>query len=754
MKYKNSSVLKDLVLIGGGHSHVAVLKKFGMRPLEGTRITVLARDIQTPYSGMLPGHVAGHYSYEESHIDLWPLCLFSGARLYHDEATGIDLHNKRVICKSRPSVSFDLVSINIGSRPEIKGIKGAEEFTTPVKPINRFVNRWNLLLDRVLSNTSNFHVAVVGAGAGGVELLLAIQFRLKKDLFDRGRDAKKLKFSLISRSKRILPTFPSSVSDRFLKILHRRGVEVVTGSYATKVNQNELILSNGLKLEPNETLWATGASAPNWIKESGLNVDDRGFLQVSDNLQSTSHPFVFGAGDIAAVENYPRPKSGVYAVRQGIPLANNLRRSLLGFNPRKFRPQLTHLALISSGDQNAIAVRGGLSLEGKSLWKLKNWIDKRWVKKYSQFPEMRQKVNNQFDHRLADKEAIKEISAIAMRCGGCGSKVGASVLNQALAELKPIHRDEIMIGLSQPDDAAVVDVGTQNLMVHSVDYFRSFLDDPFIFGQIAANHSLSDLFAMGAQPQSALAIVTVPFEIEKKLKKTIKDLMSGAILVLNDAKAELVGGHTSEGEELSMGFSVNGIVTKNQLLRKGGMKSGDVLILTKALGTGTIFAAKMQRKARGKWIEEAIQSMVQSNRLAGEIIFRNGASACTDVTGFGLLGHLVEMVKSSNVDVNINLESLPVLEGAIDTLAMGIHSSLQSANVRLRRAIRNLEDCSGNLLYPLIYDPQTSGGLLASVPEKKAHKCLKELKHSGFTKATIIGKVMCKGDHLEPITLS
>ena len=164
MSANTETVLKDLVLIGGGHSHVAVLKSFGMRPMPGVRMTIIARDVHTPYSGMLPGYVAGHYTYDEAHIDLRPLCQFAGARLYHGEAEGIDLLNKLVHCANRPAVPYDVVSLNVGSRPDISGVPGAADFVTPVKPINRFVDRWHNLVDRVLGQPGPHRIAVVGAG--------------------------------------------------------------------------------------------------------------------------------------------------------------------------------------------------------------------------------------------------------------------------------------------------------------------------------------------------------------------------------------------------------------------------------------------------------------------------------------------------------------------------------------------------------------------------------------------------------------
>jgi selenide,water dikinase len=340
-----------------------------------------------------------------------------------------------------------------------------------------------------------------------------------------------------------------------------------------------------------------------------------------------------------------------------------------------------------------------------------------------------------------------------MRCGGCGAKVGANVLNRALSELQPTSRDDILIGLHDPDDAAVVEVPPGKVVVHTVDYFRSFIDDPYLFGKISANHSLSDVFAMGAQAQSALAIATVPYGIESKVEATLNQMMAGALEILNDANAALVGGHTSEGAELALGFSVNGLVDKDKILRKGGMQPGNVLILTKALGTGTLFAADMQQKAKGRWIDEALASMVMSNRLSADCLFEHCATACTDITGFGLLGHMVEMIRPSGVDVEIDLSSLPIMDGALQTVRMGILSSLQPANVRLRRAIRNMEEAPSSELYPLIFDPQTSGGLLASIPVDHAKTCIAKLHALGYRGSTVIGKVKEKSEYLEPVTL-
>jgi selenide,water dikinase len=342
---------------------------------------------------------------------------------------------------------------------------------------------------------------------------------------------------------------------------------------------------------------------------------------------------------------------------------------------------------------------------------------------------------------------------MAMRCGGCGAKVGSTVLSRVINRLQPISRDDIIIGLNDPDDASVSEVPGGKLVVQSVDYFRSFIDDPYIFGQIAANHALSDIFAMGAETQSAMAIATVPYGIEEQVEEQLFQTMSGALTVLNDSNTALVGGHTSEGAELSFGLSVTGLASREQVMQKSGMQANDVLILTKALGTGTLFAADMRLKAKGRWIDAAIQSMLVSNQSAGFCMHRHGATACTDVTGFGLLGHLVEMTRASGKSVELDLNTLPVLDGALQMIETGIFSSLQEQNVRLRRAIKEPGELTAHKHFPLLFDPQTSGGLLGAIPAENAGACLAELHQLGYPATVVIGTVIDDTESVESVSL-
>jgi selenide,water dikinase len=751
MKGVTHPVLKDVVLVGAGHSHVTVLRMFGMKPIPGVRLTLISREVHTPYSGMLPGLIAGHYGFDDAHIDTGPLARFAGARLYQDEVIDLDLAGRRVICRARPPVPYDLVSLNIGSTPNTANVPGASEHAIPVKPIDGFLRRFEALQARILAREGRTSVALVGAGAGGVELLLAVEHRLRQAVTGAGFDAGGLSFVLVSGDAEILPTFPAAFRSRFHAILAERGIAVITGAPVTAVEAGRLVLDGRAPVAADEILWTTQAAPARWLAMAGLPLDARGFLRVDQTLRVAGHDDVFAAGDTIAFSGRELPKSGVYAVRAGPALADNIRRTLTGRSLRPFRPQRDALYLVSTGARHAVGTRNGLVVEGAWVWRWKDWIDRRFMRKFNDLPEMVPPTAAL--PPLADRDALKEISAIAMRCGGCGAKVGATVLSRALANIEPATRADVVVGLDAPDDAALVDVGGEQLSLQTVDYFRAIVDDPYTLGKIAANHALGDVYAMGGEPQTALAIATVPYGLESKVEADLSAMMAGANEVLRDTGCALVGGHTSEGAELALGFAVNGLVPAATALRKGGLEPGDGLILTKPLGTGTLLAADMRGKAKARWVMAAITHMIHSNGKAVEIFRRHGVHAATDVTGFGLLGHLIEMVRASDVDATVAIDHVPLLEGARETVALGIFSSLQPQNVRLRRAIRELPAVARHPLYPLLFDPQTSGGLLAAVPLAQAQRCVAELRAAGYSGADVIGFVAERSSALEPVTL-
>ncbi len=754
MNRDTTPIHQDLVLIGGGHSHVIVLRRLALQPLPGVRVTLISKDANTPYSGMLPGYIAGHYSSDAIHIDLLPLCRFANARFYQDEVVGLDLAHKRIVCRNRPAVAYDVLSINVGAAPDVAALGDSARFVTTVKPISRFVARWQTLAARAATHDGVLSIAVVGAGAGGTELVLALQQGLLQGAAPQ-RGAERLRFHLFASGPQCLSaTHPARLRRRFGALLAARGICLHSNAPVCAVAADALITADGQRHAMDAVLWATDASAPAWFRTSGLAVDERGFIAVDSSLESVSHRGLFASGDCAAVRDHPREKAGVFAVHQGKPLAANLRRRLYRKALLRFTPQRRFLSLISTGDRRAAAARGPWSLAPAAwIWRWKDWLDRRFMAQFSDLPTPASALPPAPPSVLdAAVGAASMPVPAALRCGGCGAKVGAGVLRRVLQELNQLPADNtVEIGFKHFDDAAVTQVPPERLLVQSVDGFRAMIDDPYLFGRIVANHALNDIYAMAATPTTALALVTLPYAAERQVEDTLRQLMSGALEVLGEARATLIGGHTGEGLELNLGLALCGSVTADQLLRKSGMRCGERLILTKPIGSGTLFAADMRYRAKGRWIVAALATLQQSNRAAAQCLQRAGASACTDVTGFGLLGHLLEMLPLSASDaahatlgVTLNLNAIPLMEGALETISSGITSTLQAQNMQ---AARHLEAPAGIARdgrhggrYALLFDPQTAGGLLASVPASRATECLKELRAQGYGQAAVIGE--------------
>ncbi|CAI5504167.1 unnamed protein product [Closterium sp. Naga37s-1] len=774
-------------------SHVVVLKSFAMKPMPGVRLTLVTRDVHTPYSGMLPGLVAGHYTYDDCHIDLRPLAQLTNARLLHCCASGIDLDQRAVVLAD-------------GRPPHSLRLPGAKELTLPVKPIDSFTHRWEALRSRILSLApgSSVRVVVVGGGAGGVELLLAMQHRLQQDCLV-------LDAAVVAVRQRGVESGGEG-GDREGAVDGAEG-EVGRGSSSgagggekreSAVQGGVLVLEGGEEVEFDECVWCTQVGVLVCVSEQeGLALDSNGFIRVGDTLESISHRGVFAAGDIhSSIAHIPPPPACPISCQT--PPTSYVTPLL----PREEQPP-------------------GLAKRDR--------IDRAFMQQFNQLPAMPSPPLPTIPvAHTAGPEALLALKSMPMRCGGCGSKVGLpfSPASSLVSQLSPAARlatrksswglTHLMMPLcwrfhlreraavraqcwckrstsSAPSSPIRTPVPTylplppslpqqaicfpsvsllplseqpepsggangrllpllplrsahlwsnrcsprshklhaspfsfispslshqSPVLVQTVDFFRSFLSDPHTFGRIAALHALSDCFAMGADPVSALAIVTLPYGTEEKMEEEIFQLMpgaiceskaplllsllpppslhfspflvrlihlplhshsptspfhshqmeeelfqvmAGAIRELDAATCQLVGGHTVEGAELSLGFAVTGLADRDRLLRKAGMHEGDAIILTKPIGTGVIFAANMRCKAKGRWVDGAIDSMLVSNQ--------DGARQCVED---------------------------------------GIFSSLQDSNLRLRRAITNYEEASAHLLTLLLFDPQTAGGLLFS----------------------------------------
>ena len=366
---------KNLLLIGGGHSHVEVIRRWGLAPEPGVAVTLISPDRHTPYSGMLPGHIAGHYSFEDCHIDLDAVCAQAGVTRIGTSAGEIDFAARIARCGDGSGQFFDVLSIDTGSTPVLASVPGADRYGIAVKPVAQFLEHWSQLREAAQTAPRPLHVIVVGAGAAGVEVVLAMQHRITAD---NGRAT----FTLIGDGPTVLGAHPHGVQQKFTALLQAQGINVRLDTVVERASPGKLFLRGGETLAFDEVVWVTGAAAPAWPRASGLQTDAAGFIAVDKHLQSLSHPGVFAAGDIASMTDAPRPKSGVYAVRQGPPLAENLRRALRGEALLEYRPQRLALALISAGERYAVASYGPFALSGAWVWRWKDRIDTAFMQRY------------------------------------------------------------------------------------------------------------------------------------------------------------------------------------------------------------------------------------------------------------------------------------------------------------------------------------------------------------------------------------
>lgn len=370
--------MKRLLLLGGGHSHVEVLRHFGQRASDAVSVTLVSPDRFTAYSGMLPGYIAGHYGFHDSHIDLERLAKYAGAQFLQTSALNVDPVRREITLADSSILQYDIASINVGSVPPTAGIPGAAENVMQVKPASDFLLAWNKLSQSI---TAPARIAIVGGGAAGVEILLAIQHRLAQSA-----QSAAIRFALVTDTDQLLASHAPAARAKFEQVFRKRSISIHYNSRVAQVTREAIVAANGRRIAANAIIWATGAGAPSWLLSSGLAVDGAGFIAINANLQSIAHPEIFAAGDCATMQDMHYPKSGVYAVRQGPLLATNLQHALAGKPLRTYLPQQHALALISTGDRYAIASYGNYALAGKWIWNWKDRIDRRFVARYSKLP--------------------------------------------------------------------------------------------------------------------------------------------------------------------------------------------------------------------------------------------------------------------------------------------------------------------------------------------------------------------------------
>ncbi len=704
---------KQLILVGGGHANVQVILSFAMQPLRDVSVLLISDQILAGYSGMLPGWIAGQFSREQTHIDLSRLCSVCGVTFIHSPVTNIDTDAQLVICQNRPAFYYDLLCINTGSKPAALATT-SEQTVIPIKPVEEFLLR----LDRCLNQNDNkVLLSIIGGGVAGVEVMFSLCERYAKH--------SNIQYQLITSNTHIVPQLNNSARNYLRQELKSRNVSTKTQFTLEKVVDGKLIAQNGDQLPSDITILCSGGKPPAWLENVNLQKDEAGFIQVNDSLQSTSSSNVFAAGDIASIQGQDLEKSGVYAVRQGEFLTRNLRNALQGVSLKSYRPQKSFLKLISLGHEKALAVKGPFATAGKWVWKWKWRIDTEFVNRFNDY-RMKQEQSGDFTQAPDD----------LMRCSGCAAKIGQSVLTDSLSGVE---------NTLVKDDSVLISSSGEDGLFQSVDFFRSLIDDDYLNTLITLNHALNDSYAMGLIPKSVMSMIALPPASNQIQSHRLAHIHAGIRDGLVESGAKLIGGHTAEASEAMQGFTVNARSANNVHWSNKGIKAGDTLLLTKPLGTGVLFAAHAAGEVNGEVISVAIDCMQQSHYAAVNLLHEYPVNACTDVTGFGLLGHLTQMMQETGVKVALHLNALPILEGADELLVNGIRSSLHEDNRSAIHILNNSEIIDASPVSEILFDPQTAGGLLVSLPADFAAKACGKLVDAGYH-AAIIGSVYNASD--------
>jgi selenide,water dikinase len=697
-------ITTDLLLIGGGHAHALVLRMWGMRPVPGVRVTLIDPRAVTTYTGMLPGHVAGHYSADEIGIDLVRLARFAGARLILAPVNDIDPQAKTVTAGGRV-IDYDVASVDIGITAHLSEVEGFGEHGVPVKPFGAFSTAW----DDYLSGQRG-PVTVIGAGLGGVELALAIKHRVGAGV----------PVYVVGRSG--ISGAGAALGARLQRAVQETGVTLIEGT-ATGVGPDFVRLADGQRLASSLTLGAGGATPQPWLEGTGLPLFD-GFIEVGPSLQVIGRKDLFAAGDCAHLSFDPRPKAGVYAVRAAKVLNQNLRARVTGGALVEFKPQRNFLRLVSLGGRAAVAEkwpRLPIAPSGGVVWRWKDRIDRAFMRKLQNLPAMARPAVPE-----GAAQGVAEIMGQAPLCAGCGAKVGAGVLGDVLAGLPQVARDDVEAGPG--DDAGILRMGSVR-QVLTTDHLRAFVDDPGLMARIAAQHALGDVRAMGARAQSALVQIILPRGTDNIQRRMMREIMEAAGEVFAGEGAVILGGHSTMGAELTIGFSVTGLCDRDPIT-VAGARAGDALILTGRIGSGVLLAAEMQGKARGSDIAALWTAMAAGPGPVADVLGR--AHAMTDVTGFGLAGHLMAICRASHLGAEVDMGQVAVYDGALEASQSGVKSTLYEANV----ANAPVFGAEGPLT-ALLHDPQTAGGFLAAVAEDEAADVLAALAARGVQAARI-----------------
>jgi selenide,water dikinase len=702
------SLNKQLVLIGGGHSNVQVLRKLCMHQYNGLNVILISESYGAIYSGMTPGYIEKIYSLDEITIDLQRLCFNAGATFVKDKVISLDEENKILHLKENPSISFDILSINSGSISNKQTIQIENDSKIiSVKPIGSLVSKLKKI-DEVIEKSSQKKISIVGGGIAAFELSFALHKR-----YDG-----KISIDIISKHPLGEKNLNTNSINKVKKIAKKMGIKLIS-KQAISINNSEIKLDDDI-IHRDLILLSTGASLPEWLVKSNLEIDEN-FIAVNQQLQSLNFQNIFVSGDAASIQNSKRPKSGVMAVRQGEILKDNLFLFLQNKTLKKFKPQKNWLYLIGTYKNSAVLNYFNFSFEGKWCWALKKIIDLNFMKKFY-FPgqiDMNKKIFNLNEY----KDDIPK-----MFCQGCGSKVSKNTLSNFLSSQKTNQ---------ELSDATEIEFKQNNILqtIDHIKLFKSF--NPYDFGIISYLHSQNDILAAGGSVHSLSISIGVPFSKNLVEGFYLEYFMRGIQKEAARDGAILASGHSYQTEEPSTTITMNGSIIKKS--NKSLAAEENLIYLSKPLGTGYLLAAYFQNSKllSTSDFKKLLSYLKTGNDLAAKSGFSCGSQLITDISGFGLASHLGDICQSSNLSAEIQLSNHILINDKLEILKNFESSGYKNNYLSSFNLIGIRDD---HPLLKIVFDPQTNGPLLIAIDKEKKNEFEKNFEKNYFSKPLLIGE--------------
>ncbi len=766
-----------------------------MDPPPDVRLLVVVDRAVAVYSGMVPGFVAGDYAMHELEIDVLPLARRARAGVILAAATDLDPVRRKIALEGRPPIRFDVASLDVGSTVRGLDLPGVAEHALCTRPIGDFVREVDAHVERLAEAGGAPRVVVVGGGAAGSELAFTLDARLRA----RGLDPR---IAIVHGASELLEGMPTLARRRLAREASRRGIEHLPERRVVRVEKGAVVcerLAAGSgphpgdgegdgdgdggdvrseSLEADLVVWATGAAPhafplaatsaepcdePGGMAGRGargerdgeadgrigaaLVRDDRGFLATRETLQTVDHDAVFAVGDCARLVDHPWvPRAGVYAVRQGPVLERNLRAWLAGRPLERYVPQRDFLALLHLGQGRALASKWGGAAAGAPLLWLKDRIDRRFMRRFQ--------VLNPDGHPTPELAGLGAMGGRGadgeveeMTCGGCAAKLGAMPLEAALSALPTAPPDEtVLLGVGDRDDVGATRDESGRTTLHNIDVIRTFCDDPWLVGRVAARNALADLEVCGGRARYAQAVIGLPERDPSLAREILFQALSGIRSVLDAEGVSLLGGHTTIGEALTIGLAVSGEGPAASVwpARPGhGPLEGNAILLTRPLGTGVVLAADMRGLARSDWLEATWTSMLRDHAVVARLVQESWVRAATDVTGFGLAGHLLSLLRGTRLRARLASDAIPLLPGADLLWRDGLRSTAHPTN---RAAFGARVSGESEFDRAWLFDPQTAGGALLLVSRDRLPACNEAFEAAGEPRPARIGRLIADSD--------